>query len=811
MVAVRRADQLQERIRESKRTSRNTYTIGCLPLSLVDAGLAQQRSTLESNTELFSLAQRRRREEVAGLFYAQSIARMLCLGLSIAQWRRNTMHARRVRRYIAERRAERALRVLGVSFSALCDHMLRGRGQRRAKRLLARSCLQRHLALWCGVARANERILRFQGGLHRTKEQGVFRRLKKLVRSRRRLRRREERDAAMVTCFTVLRVFAAWKGLWRASALSLAWLPDLVAVARADAHFLARVFSVWSSSYRLHRASLSSCALRVVGERTLALKGRVLREWHSLWLATAAWRRRSLQSSLVAWAARASSLSEGRDRLLDCAHAFHRAGARNALHALSRSTSRARLLAEASSAVSLRTRTVTSRSALHIWTQATKNRVRELEQSSSALAYRMVSLCARVFRAWSSVLTRGEQVPSEGEMLLSEVLEKTNPVHAKNDLLIESDEEEDEDEEEGLGVSLFPLSDFCVLLRRALAKCVCIYRVRLLPLNCVLCRLFSHSRQRIRHRRVSAVIKSKSSLSLKTRCLGRLHVEWLRRLHHRLGTARKEAIVSSEGGHVTTAALQSETSELREWVQSLHGAVDDLSAQLTAQQFEVEENEQAVEAARIGLGTVVRQRDSYATDIARLREECAAVGILCSGDWSVSSAPEQSVSAVVLEAMQRERMDLLSDIEAQYGQAVATQTVCDERAAELQERTSTHLDEYAADRRQASLLLSEIALLEDERANIERSLVECQTSLSGCQYSITEKVRNHVHSYATLMCVVDQVGGSGAGGADGGGVASVGRPDLSAGGGGGFADAVARAAGRAAGEGRVGGPSHGQG
>jgi hypothetical protein len=199
-------------------------------------------------------------------------------------------------------------------------------------------------------------------------------------------------------------------------------------------------------------------------------------------------------------------------------------------------------------------------------------------------------------------------------------------------------------------------------------------------------------------------------------------------------------------------ALIKEVEDLRDWGCEVRGGFDTAASRQVALKMAVGDVTEVLEAANISLRLLQQSREGVQTEMARLRDECTAILIVCDVGCLPESAinvPDPALTAS-LEELRSERSRLLRDIEAEYAQAVVTQSVCDVRSDTSQRHTTVVLDAGLADRRLLAALEAEARELQEDRDLVERSLESCHASLFDCQEGISDRVSMHFYS----LCII---------------------------------------------------------
>jgi hypothetical protein len=349
----------------------------------------------------------RRKLDAATVFYRDSLTRSLLLGLTLTQWRRNTLHIRSVRAYILEQEANRQFMLLSLVFRALQNNTYRCLQQKNAVKYLHDKNVRKYIDAWVSVRIKYLRLNEFENERKSIKQRSCIRTLKTAAKASRKSRRKEEKNSTLVTCFFVLRVFLAWKRSYISTRLSLTWLPDVATLYKADLFFVRRMFNAWRDLKRLRRSNLSAVLANMNRLRTNATIRRVLWDWHCNYLSNRFCRIRCqcrFLDSLI-YRVRLSS----RISMEEASRHYSHTSVTRTLHMFYFTALKSSRLRRAYTSLSSRVSTSLVRQSLLQWRQCMRTRITYLEMHSTAIAHNMRYITTVFFRAWVQA-TRGQDV-----------------------------------------------------------------------------------------------------------------------------------------------------------------------------------------------------------------------------------------------------------------------------------------------------------------------------------------------------------------------------------------------------------------
>ena len=234
-----------------------------------------------------------RMHEVAQLFYKESLTRMMTLVNALRRWRRHIVLGRRYAQIVQSRNERKAAYLQGFTFVAIKRYSRRRHLQKLAELRLKSALEARFLIAWHQAYKRNASISAFMKTRVMLKSRTFFYLLSKRLKKKRRQLRRDAKLDALVTCFTVIRAFGAWKKLSLRNNHVLSVLPDAHSLARAHFHFLRRTFTAWRShtdKKRSHNRSIGNIIYSIQSRRTLSLS---FLFWRAAYSAAAHWKRQS--------------------------------------------------------------------------------------------------------------------------------------------------------------------------------------------------------------------------------------------------------------------------------------------------------------------------------------------------------------------------------------------------------------------------------------------------------------------------------------------------------------------------------------
>lgn len=702
---------------------------------------------MDASDDLRSCIQLQRRQEVAAIFFDESVTRLLSLGLMFAQWRRRVVQLQRLRRFVSSRSQREERRSKQVVFTAILQAAIRARHQQFALSHLQQRVVHKHLHCWLAAMHTEAAI---QMMLHARARRGrgtFFRRMKRLLKARRKAQKKQQSQDALVTCCLALRAFNSWKRLWREANHAVSVLEDVAQVAEAVEWFLRKRFSLWVSQERRHRAALEPAVRRVEATRRRKLLLFVLSQWSSLRRARDHWRSGALLRALHMLASAASTVSAAKTAMLQSASTRNRRLAKGFWLALRDQTARRQRLQQQARWVAARQERLAAKSHLDRWSAAMRTQTDYFLKSADALATYLFSLQRRHFLAWA------DYVACSRRLLLEEMAASVAPAVPRSlrapravDRCALSDIESDassraEDD-----------WDECVEVLAAPARSP-------LLLAHYLRRLRSQVQRRRRLRETRAALSGRHQRRTKQLAVSGMARAWLSALRRRLRETASLAADDAELNHMYSPLLSSspllcsprvthrhesisgEVADVREWLSSLEEKLGDLSAAVASTQLALQDADEDSEATAISCKLLLQRRETLVDEIRRLKDESLAIMIMSAAESPDIDDAVGKYADPALEELREERWRLLRDIEQHYGGAVSLQSLCDEKADDALRSATIIMDRSLADKSLAAELHREISELEESKAVIERSLGDCQASLLDCEQSLRDRMK----------------------------------------------------------------------
>ena len=256
----------------------------------VSQEMLQLREQVNHDPALSSSLKLRRMHHVAQLFYRDSFTRTNTLKDAIDQWRRQILLRNSHTRFVRARKNREAEHLKRLVLQAFKTYSHRYRAQKLAVAHIQSKTTSRVLQAWLSAFNMNNRVTMFRDARLSTMRKTFFQRLRKCIRRRRRLLRRGGKLDALVTCFTVVRVFNAWKRICLANTHFVSVLPDAVSLATAHLHFLRRTWRAFTQIIRLEMTSLRTNSHQIHLKHSSLLLLSCLRDWYTLHLAVSHWR-----------------------------------------------------------------------------------------------------------------------------------------------------------------------------------------------------------------------------------------------------------------------------------------------------------------------------------------------------------------------------------------------------------------------------------------------------------------------------------------------------------------------------------------
>lgn len=368
------------------------------------------RENVNCDPALSSALRIRRIHHVAQLFYKDSVSRTTSMKGALYAWRRQILLDRSRTQIIRIRKNTAADHHKRLVLKAFKMNFSRCQSQKLALFRIRSKTAAQFLRSWMRAFEMNNRVALFIDSRLTKMQKLFFDSLRKRIRKGRRNVRREAKLDALVTCFTVVRAFAAWKRQCRANTHLTSLLPDAVSLASAHLHFLRRTWRAFTLVIRTDSASLMTFSRQIHLKHSSWLYSTCLRDWYMLHLATFQWKK--LRCTLALHGLKSHCVSGKQMRNGRYTAAAHARGAElSSCLQLWNKITRSRVAArdKAGRVERLLAFRKCRKSFLHL-RFVSANRIYMLKKGAEAIAMYFRSLLTRTFLIWAANASRNDDM-----------------------------------------------------------------------------------------------------------------------------------------------------------------------------------------------------------------------------------------------------------------------------------------------------------------------------------------------------------------------------------------------------------------
>ena len=393
--------------------------------------------SLEGDKNLKDFIRITRQQEAADAFYASGITRVICLGVALLNWRRNTLWVCRLRTFVKKIDDRRRHYLNTAFFAGLSQAASRSRRQSEAIGYLRQRRLSNLILAWRKVYRLSIAVDALQ--VRSLRDRGIvfLHNLRRRVRQRKKAIKKVASNDALVLCFKVMRIFNAWKGLYQRSSLRLSCLSDVALLCKASSHFILTLFAAWRKISLAEKKRKSELEVTITSTIQRKMKRWCLKEWSKLYAASRLCRISSGRRAFSALRTAVLRSGDAQENVKRAVSLWRTKCVFWGFSCLSvHSIARGRLKAASSRVRAVQASKLCRRTWLR-WYYALKKKEKAMQRAGDALLLRMRNLLRRTFQAWAVFTTlskrkvssiSGKSVSSTSSpALFSRSLSRTSP------------------------------------------------------------------------------------------------------------------------------------------------------------------------------------------------------------------------------------------------------------------------------------------------------------------------------------------------------------------------------------------------